>query len=84
MFSFIGVQFGIFCVFDGHAGRAAAENASRMMPHNLSSLLQEEDTRATVLREGNAADLLRAAFHRTEAMLPNEDEVNNPLTLTQP
>eukprot|EP00897_Mesotaenium_endlicherianum_P001910 jgi/Mesen1/1747/ME001390S00740 len=70
-----GLQdFGVFCVFDGHAGRAAAENASRIMPERLSKILQAEERRAAVLRTNNAADVLQQAFRETEEELPNEDE----------
>jgi protein phosphatase len=67
-------SIGIFCVFDGHGGVAAAEAASRIMPQKLVEILAGEETWARVLRNGNASDVLRAAFHRTEEALDHEYE----------
>lgn len=67
-------EFGVFAIFDGHAGKAAALNASRIMPEKLSTLLLDQNTREAVLQEGNATSVLKEAFFQTEEELPNEDE----------
>lgn len=70
-----GVQeFGLVCIFDGHAGRAAADNVSRLLPQHVSRLLQQPSKRAAVLRNSDASAVLHEAFRATEAELPNEDE----------
>ncbi|KAG0556420.1 hypothetical protein KC19_11G052200 [Ceratodon purpureus] len=63
------VPFGIFCVFDGHGGSAAAEEASRLMPQKMAELLAVEETRMGVLTKNEASDVLRTAFQNTEEAL---------------
>lgn len=67
-------EFGLFCIFDGHAGRAAADNVSRVLPRHVSRLLQEPGQREAVLGANDAGRVLREAFRATEAEIPNEDE----------
>ncbi len=47
----------------------------RIMPQKLVEILAGEETWARVLRNGNASDVLHAAFHRTEEALDHEYEV---------
>lgn len=63
------VPFGIFCVFDGHGGSAAAEEARRLMPQKMAELLAVEETRLEVLTKNEASDVLRTAFQNTEEAL---------------
>jgi protein phosphatase len=68
------VPFGIFCVFDGHGGSAAAEEARRLMPQQMAELLAVEETRIGVLTKNEASDVLRTAFHNTEEALDHPYE----------
>ncbi|XP_024356719.1 protein phosphatase 2C 70 isoform X2 [Physcomitrium patens] len=63
------VPFGIFCVFDGHGGSAAAEAASRFMPQKISELLAVEETRMGVISNNEASNVLLTAFRKTEEAL---------------
>ncbi|KAG0565124.1 hypothetical protein KC19_8G166700 [Ceratodon purpureus] len=63
------VPFGIFCMFDGHGGSAAAEAASRIMPQKMSELLAKEENRVGILTNNEASDVLRTAFRNTEEAL---------------
>eukprot|EP00850_Spirogloea_muscicola_P019033 SM000182S03923 [mRNA] locus=s182:4141:5761:- [translate_table: standard] len=66
------LQFGAFCIFDGHGGRAAADAAGKLMLEKLAELLERK--RAAVVRNCNAADVLREAFRLTDEALAFEDE----------
>lgn len=70
-----GVQeFGVFCIFDGHGGAAAASAASRIMPQKLSEILKMDAKRTQVLSSGDATDVLLDAFDATEGALDYEYE----------
>lgn len=57
-------DFGLFAVFDGHCGAVAATRAAAAFPEEISALLATR--RRKVLREGDAAALLREAFAHAE------------------
>lgn len=67
-------QFGVFCIFDGHGGAAAAEAASKIMPQKLADILLVAEKREEVLYNCDAADVLRNAFRETEAALDYQYE----------
>lgn len=67
-------QFGVFCIFDGHGGAAAAEAASKIMPQKLADILLVPEKREEVLYNCDAADVLRNAFRETEAALDYQYE----------
>ncbi|XP_002970567.2 protein phosphatase 2C 70 isoform X1 [Selaginella moellendorffii] len=67
-------QFGVFCIFDGHGGPAAAEAASRILPQKLSDILTVEGERIDVLTQCDAAKVLKDAFKETEEALNCEYE----------
>eukprot|EP00250_Pteridium_aquilinum_P018101 c23942_g1_i1 orf=405-1982(-) len=67
-------EFGVFCIFDGHGGAAAASAASRIMPQKLYDILKEDARRTQVLSNVDATDVLLDAFDATEAALDYEYE----------
>ncbi|KAL3679991.1 hypothetical protein R1sor_022947 [Riccia sorocarpa] len=67
-------EFGIFCIFDGHGGAAAAQAASRLMPRKLADILKDEEKRSRVINECDAAEVLQEAFKETEEELDAEYE----------
>ncbi|KAL2613115.1 hypothetical protein R1flu_024807 [Riccia fluitans] len=67
-------EFGIFCIFDGHGGAAAAEAASRLMPRKLADILSDEGKRSRVINECDATEVLQEAFRETEDDLDAEYE----------
>ncbi|KAH9322225.1 hypothetical protein KI387_016864, partial [Taxus chinensis] len=67
-------QFGVFCIFDGHGGAAAAKAASKIMPQKLADILFVPGKKEQVLSNCDAADVLRDAFGETEAALDYQYE----------
>ncbi|CAM6098917.1 unnamed protein product [Calypogeia fissa] len=67
-------ECGIFCIFDGHGGAAAAEAASRLMPQKLSKILGVEERMTKLISQCDATDVLQDAFRETEAALEHEYE----------
>ncbi|BBN16827.1 protein MpPP2C_KAPP [Marchantia polymorpha subsp. ruderalis] len=67
-------EFGVFCIFDGHGGAAAAEAASRLMPQKLSDILSDEEKRSRVINECDATEVLQEAFRETEEEIDGEYE----------
>ncbi|ONK78018.1 uncharacterized protein A4U43_C02F13340 [Asparagus officinalis] len=67
-------QFGLFGIFDGHGGAAAAETACKMLPQNIADILSKTEKREKVVALCNASDVLREAFHLTEAAMNHQYE----------
>lgn len=64
-------QFGVFGICDGHGGAAAAKSASKMLPEKVAGILSDSLTRARVLSQRDASEVLRVAFSQTEASMNN-------------
>lgn len=61
----------LFCVFDGHCGRGAADAASVALPDQVASRLQ--GARGDLLAAKGAADMLHAAFLATDQAISAEE-----------
>eukprot|EP00899_Mesostigma_viride_P005109 jgi/Mesvir1/1459/Mv14445-RA.1 len=59
-------QFGLFCVFDGHCGRAAAELARSLFPGEVTRFLAQAGAVDKILRTDDATKLLQEAFAATD------------------
>ncbi|XVE81558.1 hypothetical protein DITRI_Ditri15bG0074500 [Diplodiscus trichospermus] len=64
-------QFGVFGICDGHGGVEAAKSASKILPEMVTTILSDSVKRERVLSQGDASDVLRDAFSRTEARMNN-------------
>ena len=66
----------LFCVFDGHAGRGAAEKARTMLPAEMAAQLEGLDEKGlqAVRRKGLHAKKWREVFLRTDKALGAEYE----------
>ncbi|MCO5602578.1 hypothetical protein L7F22_056712 [Adiantum nelumboides] len=62
-------EFGVFCIFDGHGGAAAALAASQILRKTLYDILKVDSRREEVIRSAEAKDVLLEAFNATEAAL---------------
>ncbi|KAI5060566.1 hypothetical protein GOP47_0024986 [Adiantum capillus-veneris] len=68
------LEFGVFCIFDGHGGAAAASAASQILRQNLHDMLKVDSRREEVIRSADAKDVLLDAFNATEAALEYDYE----------
>nr|GEW91933.1 protein phosphatase 2C 70 [Tanacetum cinerariifolium]GEW92316.1 protein phosphatase 2C 70 [Tanacetum cinerariifolium] len=64
-------QFGLFAIFDGHGGVAAASSASKIMPEIVTRILSDTFRRQKVFSRCDASDVLREAFSQTEERMDN-------------
>ncbi|KAL8026251.1 hypothetical protein ABFS82_14G015500 [Erythranthe guttata] len=62
-------QFGLFGICDGHGGADAATCVSKIMPEVITGILSDSFRREKVLSQCDASDVLREAFHETEARI---------------
>ncbi|KAL4556542.1 hypothetical protein LXL04_039198 [Taraxacum kok-saghyz] len=62
-------QFGLFGIFDGHGGAAAASSASKIMPEMVSRILSDRLRSEKVISHCDASDVLTEAFSQTEAQM---------------
>ncbi|KAH7299345.1 hypothetical protein KP509_24G006800 [Ceratopteris richardii] len=67
-------EFGLFCIFDGHGGAAAAKAASQILPKVLYDMLKVDSRRMEVIKNADAKDVLLDAFNSTEAALEYDYE----------
>ncbi|TVU40049.1 hypothetical protein EJB05_13496 [Eragrostis curvula] len=67
-------QFGLFGIFDGHGGDAAAKAVSKILPENVANILSHPETKERVLSCSDASDVLRYAFSLTEAAIDHQYE----------
>lgn len=67
-------EFGVFCIFDGHGGAAAAFAASQILRQKLYDILKVDLRRTEVIRSADAKDVLLDAFSATEAALEYDYE----------
>eukprot|EP00793_Prasinoderma_coloniale_P004700 PRCOL_00000461-RA len=70
-------EFGLFGVFDGHCGVLAATRAAAAFPEVLSRMLQAPARRRQVLRDCDAAGLLREAFAEAERAVLHEHKCDH-------
>eukprot|EP00898_Chlorokybus_atmophyticus_P003276 jgi/Chlat1/394/Chrsp10S01528 len=68
------VEFGLVCVFDGHLGRAGADQAKDALHRNVASLLAAPGAIDAVMREKSALAVLQQAFAATEKSMTSEHE----------
>ncbi|PWA66665.1 kinase associated protein phosphatase [Artemisia annua] len=64
-------QFGLFAIFDGHGGVAAASSASKLVPEIVTRILSDTFRRQKVFSRCDASDVLREAFSQTEERMDN-------------
>ncbi|XP_058077705.1 protein phosphatase 2C 70 isoform X2 [Magnolia sinica] len=67
-------QFGLFGIFDGHGGAAAARSASKTLPKTVADMLSVSERRERVISLGDASEVLRDAFFQTEAAMNHQYE----------
>ena len=63
----------LFCVFDGHCGRGAADAASIALPDEVSDRVQTAEGAAGLLSGEGARDLLHDAFLATDRRINSEE-----------
>lgn len=63
----------LFCVFDGHCGRGAADAASMVLPDEVSERLATPEGAAGLLSGEGARDLLHDAFLATDDRINSEE-----------
>ncbi|KAL5995941.1 hypothetical protein ACLOJK_026014 [Asimina triloba] len=70
-------QFGLFGIFDGHGGVAAAKSASKTLPKMVADMLSVSERRERVVSLSDASEILRDAFFQAETTMNHQYEVSS-------
>ncbi|XP_078442496.1 kinase associated protein phosphatase [Wolffia australiana] len=67
-------KFGLFCIFDGHGGAAAAITACKILPRIVSHAISSSKARESIISSCDASQVLKDAFSQTEAAMTHQYE----------